>query len=471
MASRCSASSASVLLLLFLANSAGQLGGSPRQSTSGLHSFHSEPVGSGASGDDGEEMWDDGETEGDVESRTLPSRKTPPWNPTNSLLTPSSSGALSTRPAQRPTEPLAPLPHRPVHYTPEHYTPVRTPVTSPMETNSKRPGLPHLRSTSAPGSPKADFPPQRPLGPPQHPGLAPTPSHQPTSPNFSSCRNRTEYQQPPTLPHRYPTRHPRVPLASPSPSRHPVEFQPGRDGRDVCASGIFDAFANSHRNTIFAFRGEWYWEAVPGRGVLPGFPRRISHVWGIHPPISAAFTRLGCFPKTYIFKNGWYWRFTNGVRDPGHPRRTETGFPRTPADTSAALTISEGSRGQREHAIFFSGSDLWRYLYRRPQETRSCRANIRHRHPHLPAGPHRSPRPYFVARLHGRQRRPRSVPLPFGFPTEMTAAIVWPPQQLNHAFIFSRDVYYKVDLQTWRLVTADPPYPRPITKYWFNCRD
>uniref|UniRef100_A0A8C4QI94 Uncharacterized protein n=1 Tax=Eptatretus burgeri TaxID=7764 RepID=A0A8C4QI94_EPTBU len=428
-------------------------------------------------------MWDDGETDGDVESQTFPSLKTTAWNPTNSILTPSSSNALSTHPAQLPTEPLVPLSHRPVHYTPGRYTPVRTPVTSPMETNSKRPGLPHLQSISAPTSPKPDFSHQRTLGPPQTAGLPTTPSHQPTSPNFSSCQNRTQYRQLPTTPHHYPTRYPRVPLVSPSPSRHPVDLQPGRHSPDVCASGTFDAFANSHRNTIFAFRGKWYWEAIPGRGVLPGFPRRIFNVLGIRPPISAAFTRLGCFPKTYIFKDGWYWRFTNGVRDHGHPRRIETGFPRTPAETNAALTISAGTSSNRKvfHVL--------------PDEA-SCVPSLGPR-THPPFWNHCSqasrdlftPLPWVIM-ISSTPNDPIpkhslfpviGIPLPHPPPPFTSFLFVswWlvcsfsvssPPSPSSSCSV-SFNVYYKVDLQTWRVVTAVPPYPRPIAKYWFNCRD
>lgn len=31
------------------------------------------------------------------------------------------------------------------------------------------------------------------------------------------------------------------------------------------------------------------------------------------------------------------------------------------------------------------------------------------------------------------------------------------------------DKYYRVDLQTKRVVSAIPPYPRSIAKYWLGC--
>lgn len=38
------------------------------------------------------------------------------------------------------------------------------------------------------------------------------------------------------------------------------------------------------------------------RSVLPGYPKLIKDVWGIRGPIDAAFTRVNCQGKTYIFK-------------------------------------------------------------------------------------------------------------------------------------------------------------------------
>lgn len=36
----------------------------------------------------------------------------------------------------------------------------------------------------------------------------------------------------------------------------------------------------------------------------PGYPKLISDVWGIEGPIDAAFTRINCQGKTYLFKVG-----------------------------------------------------------------------------------------------------------------------------------------------------------------------
>lgn len=47
--------------------------------------------------------------------------------------------------------------------------------------------------------------------------------------------------------------------------------------------------------------GEYFFE-LDDKSVLPGYPKLIEDVWGIPGPIDAAFTRINCQGKTYIFK-------------------------------------------------------------------------------------------------------------------------------------------------------------------------
>uniref|UniRef100_A0A8C0A9K2 Vitronectin n=1 Tax=Bos mutus grunniens TaxID=30521 RepID=A0A8C0A9K2_BOSMU len=49
------------------------------------------------------------------------------------------------------------------------------------------------------------------------------------------------------------------------------------------------------------------------KAVRPGYPKLIRDVWGIEGPIDAAFTRVNCQGKTYLFKGSQYWRFQDGV--------------------------------------------------------------------------------------------------------------------------------------------------------------
>lgn len=54
---------------------------------------------------------------------------------------------------------------------------------------------------------------------------------------------------------------------------------------------------------INCFLGDYFFE-LDQKSVLPGYPKLIKDVWGIRGPIDAAFTRVNCQGKTYIFKVG-----------------------------------------------------------------------------------------------------------------------------------------------------------------------
>ena len=51
------------------------------------------------------------------------------------------------------------------------------------------------------------------------------------------------------------------------------------------------------------FLGDYFFE-LNQQSVVPGYPKLIKDVWGIDGPIDAAFTRINCQGKTYIFKVG-----------------------------------------------------------------------------------------------------------------------------------------------------------------------
>lgn len=51
------------------------------------------------------------------------------------------------------------------------------------------------------------------------------------------------------------------------------------------------------------FLGEWFFE-LDEKSVMPGYPKLIQDIWGIRGPIDAAFTRINCQGKTYMFKVG-----------------------------------------------------------------------------------------------------------------------------------------------------------------------
>lgn len=51
------------------------------------------------------------------------------------------------------------------------------------------------------------------------------------------------------------------------------------------------------------YPGKYFYE-LDKSSVRPGYPKLISDVWGIEGPIDAAFTRINCQGKTYLFKVG-----------------------------------------------------------------------------------------------------------------------------------------------------------------------
>lgn len=65
----------------------------------------------------------------------------------------------------------------------------------------------------------------------------------------------------------------------------------------MCCSG------KCPRTSVFLSLGEYFF-ALDRQSVLPGYPKLIKDVWGISGAIDAAFTRLNCQGKTYIFKVG-----------------------------------------------------------------------------------------------------------------------------------------------------------------------
>uniref|UniRef100_A0A803VSS7 Vitronectin n=1 Tax=Ficedula albicollis TaxID=59894 RepID=A0A803VSS7_FICAL len=87
---------------------------------------------------------------------------------------------------------------------------------------------------------------------------------------------------------------PEVPATPPAGSEEPEE---------LCSGKPFDAFTDLKNGSLYAFRGKYFYE-LDKTSVRPGYPKLISDVWGIEGPIDAAFTRINCQGKTYLFKVG-----------------------------------------------------------------------------------------------------------------------------------------------------------------------
>lgn len=74
----------------------------------------------------------------------------------------------------------------------------------------------------------------------------------------------------------------------------PSEVSPGEGlGAGVCLRSML--------SYSLPTLGQYFYE-LDETAVRPGYPKLIRDVWGIEGPIDAAFTRINCQGKTYLFK-------------------------------------------------------------------------------------------------------------------------------------------------------------------------
>ncbi|KAF5900601.1 vitronectin-like isoform X1, partial [Clarias magur] len=117
--------------------------------------------------------------------------------------------------------------------------------------------------------------------------------------------------------------------------------------------------------------GKYFFE-LDERSVLPGYPKLIEDIWGIKGPIDAAFTRINCQGKTYIFKGSKYWRFDNGVLDEGFPRDISVGFESIPDHLDAAFAIPAHNHNGKEKVYFFKGDHYYLYEFKHQLSHEEC---------------------------------------------------------------------------------------------------
>ncbi|KAJ8275513.1 hypothetical protein COCON_G00072650 [Conger conger] len=140
---------------------------------------------------------------------------------------------------------------------------------------------------------------------------------------------------------------------------------------EVCSAQPFDSFMQVKNGSIYAFRGEYFFE-LDEKSVLPGYPKLIKDVWGISGPIDAAFTRINCQGKTYIFKRSQYWRFEDGVLDPDYPREISVGFQKVPDSVDAAFAIPASNHRGKEKVFFFKGDRYYQYEFKHQPSHEEC---------------------------------------------------------------------------------------------------
>uniref|UniRef100_A0A3B4BCA5 SMB domain-containing protein n=1 Tax=Periophthalmus magnuspinnatus TaxID=409849 RepID=A0A3B4BCA5_9GOBI len=151
------------------------------------------------------------------------------------------------------------------------------------------------------------------------------------------------------------------PTAVPSTTASPTTAPPDPDA-EVCSERPFDSFMQLKNGSIYAFRGEYFF-VLDQKSVLPGYPKLIKDVWGINGPIDAAFTRMNCQGKTYIFKGNKYWRFDNGVLDEDYPRDISVGFDKIPDYVDAAFALPAPGHNGKEKVFFFKGDQYYVYEF------------------------------------------------------------------------------------------------------------
>lgn len=334
--------------------------------------------------------------------------------------------------------------------------------------------------------------------------------------------------------------------ASPPPTTTPGPTKPVEPDAAPCSGRPFDAFLQLKNGSIYAFRGEYFFE-LDDKSILPGYPKLIQDVWGIPGPIDAAFTRINCQGKSYIFKGNQYWRFDGDVLDEDYPRDISVGYDGIPDGVDAAFAIPAPSHRGKEKAYFFKGDKYYQYEFKHQpsheeciQMSRSSPSVLFTRYTDLfcdqtwedfftelfgsslsshHAGPrftsrdwqgirppvdaamvgrvYLSPKPTsppLVRRRFNRRRRPSKKRAHRGrksrhvlfddlwgyddwFDYSDYSDVIaesttqeYKSTPVQNVYFFKKDKYYRVDLQTKRVDSASPPYPRSIAKYWLGCK-
>ncbi|XP_020355266.1 proteoglycan 4 [Oncorhynchus kisutch] len=235
---------------------------------------------------------------------------------------------------------------------------------------------------------------------------------------------------------------------------------------NICSGRPVGAVTTLRNGTVVVFRGHYFWVLDSNR--VPGPARGITDVWGVPSPIDTVFTRCNCQGKTYFFKGSNYWRFENGMMEPGYPKLIRAGFDGLQGQITAALSVPE-YRKRRESVYFFKrGGLVQKYSYQSgisPTCGRKVHYSV-----------------YTVRNRVARQAAPLlgqeiNIRLTWrGFPSTVTSAVSIPthkkPEGYNY-YLFSRSKYYNVNMGDERPFIATPPVSsapqKNSAKDFFNC--
>ncbi|XP_027560320.1 proteoglycan 4 [Neopelma chrysocephalum] len=256
--------------------------------------------------------------------------------------------------------------------------------------------------------------------------------------------------------------------------------------KDLCSGRPADGMVALPNGTLAVFRGHYYW-LLNGRSPPSTNPRRITDGWGIPSPIDSVFSRCNCDGKTFFIKGPLYWRFTNGILDPGYPKPLANGFAGLSGRIVATLPVARYNN--RPESVYFIKRDgnMQQYVYRQ-EPARKCqrRARITIRYP------------AFVPSVVIRRRFQRAVRMPTiirtvrvnphptgvlrkeirmqtywrGLPKVIHSTLSIPNQNKPDGYdyyAFSYNRYYSLDIgkRIARPVTALTG--KTVSKDWYNC--
>ncbi|XP_075329648.1 vitronectin a, partial [Odontesthes bonariensis] len=154
------------------------------------------------------------------------------------------------------------------------------------------------------------------------------------------------------------------------PTTVPTTAAPDPDAK-VCSGRPFDSFMQVKNGSTYAFRGEYFFE-LDQKSVVAGYPKLIKDVWGISGPIDAAFTRMNCQGKTYIFKGNKYWRFDDGELEDDYPRDISVGFDKIPDYVDAAFALPSPGHHGKEKVFFFKSDQYYVYEFLHQPSHEEC---------------------------------------------------------------------------------------------------
>ncbi|XP_029105992.1 proteoglycan 4a [Scleropages formosus] len=218
---------------------------------------------------------------------------------------------------------------------------------------------------------------------------------------------------------------------------------------NLCNLQPIDGVTVLFNGTIVVFRGDFFWTL--DNSWAPSPARRITEVWGVPSPIDTVFTRSNCRSKTYIFKGNNYWRFENGILDPGYPKFISVEFEGFDMSGKIVAALPVPATRRRPESVYFfrTGGRVQKYSFG-PEATSSCRRKF----PIVagekqPAGQAASPGNEINIRVSWK-----------GFPSLVTSAVSVPnphkPDGYDY-YIFSNDKYYIIKVVGERLALATTP--------------